>query len=43
MNEKLLPWLKQTMDLSYSADFAVGYFNLRGWRQIDETIWVFGQ
>jgi SNF2 family DNA or RNA helicase len=35
---KLLPDLQQAMKDAYRADFCVGYFNLRGWKHLDQQI-----
>ena len=34
----LLKTLKETLQSAVKADFCVGYFNLRGWGQIDRDI-----
>lgn len=45
IHQHLLPALRQTIQVSYRADFCVGYFNLRGWKNIQDQIdhWTGGE
>ncbi len=38
IDQSLLPALRETLNLADRADFCVGYFNLRGWKQLDEYV-----
>ena len=38
IDQQLLPALQQTLENATHADFCVGYFNLRGWRELGSYI-----
>lgn len=38
IDKHLLPTLSEAMGVAQRGDFCVGYFNLRGWRQVDQQV-----
>jgi len=45
IEKNLLDGLKHALDVAHQGDFCVGYFNLRGWKQVAENIerWTGGE
>ncbi len=45
IEQKLLPALRDALKPATRADFCIGYFNLRGWKQLDSYVerWVGGE
>lgn len=41
IEQHLLPSIRDTLKISQRADFCVGFFNLRGWKKIDDLIELF--
>ena len=38
IDQSFLPTLRDSIEISHKSDFCVGYFNLRGWKSIDDLI-----
>src|SRR5256885_3739559 len=38
IEQSLLPALRETLELAERSDYCVGYFNLRGWREVDRLV-----